>query len=320
MTDISFGGFISLKNIKNPQYEMEYLLDPVNDKYVRDILPIKIQNFEIKRLEWVDFVGKPNEEMPWIAHCYWNIIYDYQMIEEKEEPLIKQQQSPILPIKIQNDAQAKDIPQDIKKSPLIPLRKITEPSEQYGLRQQSPKLPPKLPLQQNDQLPRINNRLFNKPPTPSTRVSSVQRITRVSTPKNCSPQQKVARSNSSSSLKRQSPARQKVKLQVICKFSDKSWAKSTSDDELLEHETGHYLIGCLCALEFKRQIEQLGIMKSDNHSNEIKSIFQTNLRTFLKIEKDYDEETNHYFDTYLQKKWNHKIKEQLLLYEMYFNN
>lgn len=40
-------------------------------------------------------------------------------------------------------------------------------------------------------------------------------------------------------------------------------------------------------------------MKSDNHSNEIKSIFQTNLRTFLKIEKDYDEETNHYFDTYL---------------------
>ncbi|CAD8052086.1 unnamed protein product [Paramecium sonneborni] len=320
MTDISFQGFISLKNIKNPQYEMEYLLDSENDKYVRDILPIKIQNFEIKRLEWNDFIGKPNFEMPYIAHCYWNIIYDYQMIEEKEEPLIQKQQSPILPIKKNNQSQDKEYPQDLKQSPQIPFRKITEPSEQQGIKQQSPKLPPKMPLQHNNQLPRINNRLFIKPPTPSTRVSSVQRINRLQTPKNSSPLHKIARSNSSSSLKRQSPTRQKIKLQVSCKFLEKSWAKQTSDDELLEHETGHYLIGCLCALEFKRQIEQLGILKSDNHSSEINSIFQTNLRTFLKIEKDYDEETNHYFDTNLQKKWNHKLKEQLLLYEMYFNN
>ncbi|CAD8048559.1 unnamed protein product [Paramecium sonneborni] len=320
MADISFRGFISLKNIKNPEYEMEYLLDPENNKYVRDKLPIKIQNFEIKKLEWIDFIGKPNLEMPYIAHCYWNIIYDYQMIEEKEEPQIKKQQSPILPILKTNESQEKDHPLDLKQSPQIPFSKINEPQEQQGIKQQSPKLPPKQPLQYNNQLPRINNRLFNKPPTPSTRVSSVQKITRLQTPKNSSPQNKVARSNSSYSLKRQSPANQKIKLQVSCKFSEKSWAKSTTDNELLEHETGHYLIGCLCALEFKRQIEQLGILKSDNHKSEINSIFQTNLRSFLKIEKDYDDETNHYFDTNLQKKWNHKLKEQLLLYEMYFNN
>jgi hypothetical protein len=41
-------------------------------------------------------------------------------------------------------------------------------------------------------------------------------------------------------------------MSVTCKFLEKSWAKSTYDDDLLEHETGHYLIGCLCALEFKR--------------------------------------------------------------------
>lgn len=33
--------------------------------------------------------------------------------------------------------------------------------------------------------------------------------------------------------------------------SNKSWVKKKSD-WLLSHEQGHYLIGCLCALEFKR--------------------------------------------------------------------
>ena len=54
-------------------------------------------------------------------------------------------------------------------------------------------------------------------------------------------------------------------MSVTCKFLEKSWAKSTYDDDLLEHETGHYLIGCLCALEFKRQIESLGIVRSESH-------------------------------------------------------
>ncbi|CAD8136714.1 unnamed protein product [Paramecium pentaurelia] len=315
MKDISFRGFLSLKNIKNPQYKIEQLLDHRKDKYVRDILPIKIQNFEIERLEWVDFVGKPNEEMPWIAHCYWNIMYDYQMIEEKEEPLIKQQLSPILPLKQSNEAQDFDYKQDLQQQPQIISNKLSEFQEQKSLRQQIPNLQHKLLS-----LPRINNRLFNKHQSFSTRVSSVQSIIGISTSKNSSPQHKVARSNSSFSLKRQSPTRQKIKLSVSCKFSEKSWAKSFSDAQLLEHETGHYLIGWICALEFKRQIEQLGIMMSDNHSNEIKSIFQTNLRIFLKIEKDYDEETNHYFNINQQQQWNHTIKEQLLLYEMYFNN
>jgi len=27
-------------------------------------------------------------------------------------------------------------------------------------------------------------------------------------------------------------------------------------DLLLDHERGHYIIGCLCALEFKRRVEE----------------------------------------------------------------
>ena len=35
------------------------------------------------------------------------------------------------------------------------------------------------------------------------------------------------------------------------KVSDKSWVvKSLKEAELLAHEAGHYIIGCLCALDF----------------------------------------------------------------------
>ncbi|CAD8043641.1 unnamed protein product [Paramecium primaurelia] len=96
MKDISFRGFLSLKNIKNPQYKIEQLLDYRKDKYLRDILPIKIKNFEIERLEWVDFIGKLNEEMPWIAHCFWNNM--------ERRTFNKQQLSPILTLKQSNEA------------------------------------------------------------------------------------------------------------------------------------------------------------------------------------------------------------------------
>lgn len=45
-----------------------------------------------------------------------------------------------------------------------------------------------------------------------------------------------------------------------CKFQEKSWAKQKTNDLLLEHETCHYLIGCLSALEFKRKIESLDLL------------------------------------------------------------
>lgn len=77
MTNISFTGFINLENIKKPQYRIESILLKENDRFVRDILPLKISDFEVRRLEWEDFVGKPKEDSYWIAHCNWGICYDY---------------------------------------------------------------------------------------------------------------------------------------------------------------------------------------------------------------------------------------------------
>jgi len=77
MNEISFKGFMSPNQFKDRNYDLEYLLDPSQDEYVRDILPMKISKFEIKKIEWSDFVGQPSDESPWIAHCYWNIEYEY---------------------------------------------------------------------------------------------------------------------------------------------------------------------------------------------------------------------------------------------------
>lgn len=54
-------------------------------------------------------------------------------------------------------------------------------------------------------------------------------------------------------------------MNVKCKFLEQSWAKSKRNDLLLEHETEHYLIGCLSELEFKRKVECSGVIKSNNH-------------------------------------------------------
>ncbi len=42
---------------------------------------------------------------------------------------------------------------------------------------------------------------------------------------------------------------------------------------LLNHETGHYVIGCLAALEFKKRVEENGAVLSEQYANEIKEIF-----------------------------------------------
>lgn len=51
-------------------------------------------------------------------------------------------------------------------------------------------------------------------------------------------------------MKKSNNIRYKLTINAWCSLNNKSWVKNKWD-RLLEHETGHYLIGCLCALEFK---------------------------------------------------------------------
>ncbi|CAD8053868.1 unnamed protein product [Paramecium primaurelia] len=314
MSQASFTGFISIEDIKKPKYDINHLLDSNYDSYVRDILPIKIQNFEIKRLEWDDFTGEPNKDSPWIAHSYWNIHYELPK-KEISRAFSNQKQSPTVTNQKNSNANLNQQPQKFQLSPKNQTQITKQSSDRVNVKQQSPKLPPKRPLQQDNNQNRTNSRLQNQIPAPSLRIASLQGVKRQSQQKNQTPKQKSSRSNSNSALMKQQSPRQSLNILVYCKLMEKSWTKSNQYDDLLEHETGHYLIGCLCALEFKRKAEQMEL-----GNTEIKQLFQTNFRTFLKIEKDYDEETSHYCNWRMQMKWNRKIKEQLLLYEMYFNN
>ncbi|CAK91569.1 unnamed protein product (macronuclear) [Paramecium tetraurelia] len=97
MKAISIQGNISIEDLSNQRINLDTQLKHSDDQYVRNILPLRIQNFKIKRLEWKDFIGKPNDESPWIAHCYWNNSYEYYFTQDREQANYREQSQLRLP-------------------------------------------------------------------------------------------------------------------------------------------------------------------------------------------------------------------------------
>ena len=89
----------------------------------------------------------------------------------------------------------------------------------------------------------------------------------------------------------------------------KSWVRKPSD-QLLEHEAGHFLIGWICALEFKKKVFEADF-SDDNYHEEIKSLYQATLKELLEWEKVYDEVTNHYKNRKEQIRWDGLIRQRL---------
>ncbi|CAD8125361.1 unnamed protein product [Paramecium sonneborni] len=112
-------------------------------------------------------------------------------------------------------------------------------------------------------------------------------------------------------MKRSQNIKYRLNIQSWCCLNNKSWVKQKWD-RLLEHETGHYLIGCLCALDFKYKADKFKYTK--NYRIECTKIFQDTFQFYLQMEKQYDEETNHSQNVPKQKEWNLFIKQELLKY------
>lgn len=106
-----------------------------------------------------------------------------------------------------------------------------------------------------------------------------------------------------------------IKLDVTCQLKNNSWVKR-KEDRLLAHERGHYLIGWICALEFKKRVKNAKLSKT-NHSSEVQKIFQETLDEYLKWEILYDEETDHYKNISNQQKWDRAIARKLEQLRMY---
>ncbi|KRX02766.1 hypothetical protein PPERSA_02256 [Pseudocohnilembus persalinus] len=112
---------------------------------------------------------------------------------------------------------------------------------------------------------------------------------------------------------------QKMQYKVLVKtwvsISNKSWHKMKVD-HLLNHEQGHYLLGCLCALEFEKQCTEKSF--SSNYRQEVNKLFNEILQKWLKIEIDYDEKTNHRLNFDIQEEWDKFILEEVQQKHQYF--
>lgn len=86
----------------------------------------------------------------------------------------------------------------------------------------------------------------------------------------------------------------KVKVIINTVLSNKSWVRH-QHSLLLDHERGHYLLGCLCALEFKKRVEDR-YYTENTVKRDIWLIFKKTLDEFLEIEIQYDLETEHYIN------------------------
>ncbi|EAR83672.1 secreted protein (macronuclear) [Tetrahymena thermophila SB210] len=102
------------------------------------------------------------------------------------------------------------------------------------------------------------------------------------------------------------------------KIKPNSWCRYKTKD-LLHHETGHYIIACLCTLEFKKRVmEKNASFYTSSHAKEITQIFNATMKEFCAMEKLYDEETCHYLNEQKQKEWNIKLIQKLLFYKQHF--
>ncbi|CAD8077376.1 unnamed protein product [Paramecium primaurelia] len=102
------------------------------------------------------------------------------------------------------------------------------------------------------------------------------------------------------------------KIQVVvdawCKIDPSSWKKKESD-ELLHHQQGHFYIGMICALEFKKRVQEFSFSK--DYKQEISEVFHTTFQEYLDMENKYNIETLNMLNTEKQRQWDMKIMKQL---------
>jgi hypothetical protein len=99
-------------------------------------------------------------------------------------------------------------------------------------------------------------------------------------------------------------------VRVWNQLDDRSWVKAhvlkdPNNGELLDHEQGHYTLGVLCALEFKK-VASRNVFGAHYHV-EIRSLFDQILNKYVDLEKVYDAETGHMWNREGQKAWDQRL-------------
>jgi hypothetical protein len=95
----------------------------------------------------------------------------------------------------------------------------------------------------------------------------------------------------------------KWNVMVTVEFGKNSWYKKDKvTDTLLKHEQGHFDIGILCAIELDQRIKSTAFFKA-NYQAKLNVLVHEVIDKYIKLEKDYDEETRHFTDREQQWKW-----------------
>jgi len=103
----------------------------------------------------------------------------------------------------------------------------------------------------------------------------------------------------------------RIEVQVWNRLGERSWVKPQAQPgaygaELLNHEQGHYTLGVLCALAFKKAVSAR--VFSQDYPAEIKALFDQVLKTHLELEKAYDAETRHMRNRAAQGAWDRRLE------------
>ncbi|CAD8084899.1 unnamed protein product [Paramecium sonneborni] len=107
---------------------------------------------------------------------------------------------------------------------------------------------------------------------------------------------------------RQDDDKIQVMVDVWCKIDPSSWQKDKID-EVLHHQQGHFYIGMICALSFKKRVQEFNF--SQNYKHEISEIFNRTLQEYLEMGNKYNTETLNMLNTEKQRQWDMKIMKLL---------
>lgn len=101
-------------------------------------------------------------------------------------------------------------------------------------------------------------------------------------------------------------------------FKQFSWAKDTSNADLLNHERVHFDISEVYARKLRKSLDSLSQIQGVETD-----IFEKTISSLLKERTIYDElydsETKHSLDSLNQKVWNETIRNQLIKLSNYIN-
>jgi hypothetical protein len=106
----------------------------------------------------------------------------------------------------------------------------------------------------------------------------------------------------------------RLRFRVWNRLDERSWVKWNTPREhqkaeLLNHEQGHYSLGVICALSFKKAASTYRF--TSDYQAEAARLFSETLERVRALERAYDAETRHMYDRYEQKDWDAKLEHMI---------